>query len=533
MQPKRAGDKPMKSMRIPSAAEVERLPWTLRSSMGCLMACLAQLLTDTIPPLHAFPVALSFPAIILSAWFLGMMGGLTCTLAEAVLIGLSLAKTQQRFPNGNVPEGVPLAIFLAASALLGWALRRLARQRTQLKTQELRQRLIVAQAEHKLAEERARTSETLRGRDEMLQTALESNGMGLWVQDYEQNISHWSDEVYRIAGREPGSIDPGFDSWSAWLHPEDKEGVKKTLTQARENGKNYQQQYRILWPDGSVRWIESQGRCQCDSEGRVTRMMGVLADVTHRKLTEEVMLRTEKLAVAGRLAAAVAHEINNPLEAVGNLLYLISTAETSEAVRAHARQALDELMRVSLIAQQTLKFHRQPGAPAVTRLSEVVAVVLSLFRPKLRSTGIAAHVRAVREEGVECMPSEMHQVFANLVSNAIDAMPQGGELVIRLRPSRDWRDGRTAGMRVTFSDTGMGMNRTTKRRIFEPFFTTKTDTGTGLGLWVVAQLIERRHGGVRVWSSQRKGGSGTAFSVFLPFGDAASPGSSEATLTTQ
>jgi PAS domain S-box-containing protein len=500
--------------------------------MGCFVACLAKFLTDTIPPLHAFPVALAFPAILLSAWFLGMMGGAACTLAEAILIGLSLARTQQRFPNEDVPQGVPLAIFLAASALLGWTLRRLARQRTQLKTQELRQRLIVAQAEQQLAEERTRTSEALRGRDEMLQSALESNGMGLWVQDYERDISHWSDEVYRIAGRELGAVEPGFDSWSAWLHPEDREGVKKTLSQARESGKNYQQQYRILWPDGSVRWIESQGRCQCDSEGRVTRMMGVLADVTHRKLTEEVMLRTEKLAVAGRLAAAVAHEINNPLEAVGNLLYLISTAETSEAVRAHACQALDELMRVSLIAQQTLKFHRQPGAPALTRLSEVVAVVLSLFRPKLRSAGITAHVRVAQEEGVACMPSEMHQIFANLVSNAIDAMSQGGELAIRLRPSQDWRDGSTAGMRVTFSDTGMGMNRATMRRIFEPFFTTKTDTGTGLGLWVVAQLVERRHGDVRVWSSQRKGISGTSFSVFLPFEYAAPSSSSEPALST-
>ncbi len=509
----------MRVMKILDAAVAERWPWAVRGLMGCLAACIAQIATDTVAPLHAFPVALAFPAIVLSAWFLGMWGGASCTLAEAVLVGLTLAKTKERFPNGNVPEEVPLAIFLVVSLVLGWAVRRLAQQRTQLRTQELQQRLIISQAEHQLADERAHISEALRERDEVLQSAFESNGMGLWVQDYEHDISHWSNEIYRIAGREVGSAGPGFNAWLAWIHPEDAEGVKNTLTQARESGKNYQQQYRILWPDGSVRWIESQGRCQCDSKGQVTRMLGVLADVTRRKLTEEVMLRTEKLAVAGRLAASVAHEINNPLEAVGNLLYLISTAETTETARAHARQALEELMRVSLITQQTLKFHRQPGAPAITRLSEVVAVVLSLFRPKLRSSGIATHVRAVREQAVACMPSEMHQVFANLVSNAIDAMPQGGELIIRLRPSRDWRDGKTAGMRVTFSDTGIGMNRATMRHAFEPFFTTKTDTGTGLGLWVVAQLVERRHGDVRVWSRRGAGSSGTSFSVFLPFGD--------------
>jgi two-component system CheB/CheR fusion protein len=179
--------------------------------------------------------------------------------------------------------------------------------------------------------------------------------------------------------------------------------------------------------------------------------------------------------------------------------------------------ALEGLTRISLVTQQTLKFHRQSGAPVLTKLSEVVSVVLALFAPKLRSTGIATEIRVVREEQVECMPSETHHIFANLVSNAIDAMPRGGRLVIRVRPSRDWRDGKTPGMRVTVADTGMGMSRATMRRSFEPFFTTKIDTGTGLGLWVVAQLAERRHGDVRVRSAQRAGAGGTAFSVFLPY----------------
>jgi two-component system CheB/CheR fusion protein len=150
-------------------------------------------------------------------------------------------------------------------------------------------------------------------------------------------------------------------------------------------------------------------------------------------------------------------------------------------------------------------------------LSEVVDGVLTLFRGRLRGAGIVPEVRAEREASISCMPSEMHQIFANLVGNAIDAMPQGGRLLVRLRPSLDWRDGKTPGMRVTLTDSGMGVNRATMRRIFEPFYTTKTETGTGLGLWVVAQLVERRHGDVRVWSWQRALASGTAFSVFLPF----------------
>lgn len=114
------------------------------------------------------------------------------------------------------------------------------------------------------------------------------------------------------------------------------------------------------------------------------------------------------------------------------------------------------------------------------------------------------------------MPNEVQQIFANLISNAIDAMPRGGRLIVRLQPSRDWRDGHVPGMRITFLDSGIGMDRATIQRMFEPFFTTKPETGTGLGMWVVAQLVDRHHGHVRVWSSQNANSSITAISVFLP-----------------
>jgi two-component system CheB/CheR fusion protein len=150
----------------------------------------------------------------------------------------------------------------------------------------------------------------------------------------------------------------------------------------------------------------------------------------------------------------------------------------------------------------------------------VVNPVLALFRGRLSSTQIAVEVRAEREQTVACMPGEVQQIFANLISNAIEAMPQGGRLIIRLRPSCDWRDQKTPGMRVTFFDTGLGMDRATMSRMFEPFFTTKPETGTGLGMWVVAQLTERHRGHVRVWSTQRAPASATAITVFLPFAGA-------------
>jgi C4-dicarboxylate-specific signal transduction histidine kinase len=180
------------------------------------------------------------------------------------------------------------------------------------------------------------------------------------------------------------------------VHPEDLEHVRAGVKRARESDE-YHQQHRVLWPDGAVRWVESQGKAQRDSDGHVARMAGVLADITSRKLSEEAMLRAEKLAVAGRLAASVAHEINNPLEAVANLLYLIAHSDKVDAAAEFAQQGLDELMRVSMITQQTLKFHRQTGAPKDVRISEVIQTVLTLFRGRLRSSRITVDVRSEDE----------------------------------------------------------------------------------------------------------------------------------------
>jgi PAS domain S-box-containing protein len=510
----------IKAIKFPSARSIERLPGLVRALLGCCAASLAVILSDAIGPLRIFPLLLGLPTVILSFWFLDWWGGVVSALTSAVLVEVFMTTSQTKILLGNPGQEIRMPLFLVVSITLGWAIRRLAEQRAELGNQELQRQLLLADSERLLAEERARASEALRDRDALLQIALEANGMGLWVWDLEHDLVHWSDEMFRMAGHEPGSIEPTFDGWAQFMHPDDVSCVREARKQACENGKDYHQQYRVRWKDGSVRWLESQGKCQRDSEGRVTRVVGVLADVTHRQHAEEAMLRAEKLAVAGRLAASVAHEINNPLEAVANLLFLITLTETQQDAREHARSALDQLMRVSLITQQTLKFHRQSGSPTMTKLSEVVENVLALFRGRLAANVIAAEVKAEGEIEVACMPSEAQQIFANLVANAIEAMPRGGHLAVRVRPSRDWRDRNILGMRVTFADSGMGVDRATMRRMFEPFFTTKIETGTGLGLWVVAQLIDRHHGHVRVWSRQCGDSSGTAFSVFLPLQEA-------------
>jgi len=498
---------------------MEGWPWPVRGLLACVIAVLVVALTASLAPLRALPLLLAFPTVILVCWYLGVWAGALCAAVEVGLVDAFLTKTQFHLSVGSVREEVRMVMFLAVSTLLGWAVRRLAEQRSQLSLQELQQQLAIANAQREFAEERASASEALRDRDDLLQIALRANGMGLWIWDLQANSIHWSDEVYRIVGLEPGSIEPSVANWLQFIHPEDSERVHAAVLRTRTSGAEYHQEYRVRWPDGSLCWVESQGKSQRDAEGRAMRIVGVLADISARKRSEEAMLRAEKLAVAGRLAASVAHEINNPLEAVANLLYLITHAESTEVARAEAQQALEELMRVSLITQQTLKFHRQAGTPKVTRLSEIVHTVLALFRGRLRTSQIEVEVRATHEVAISCMPGEVQQIFANLMSNAIDAMPQVGRLIIRLRPSYDWRDGATHGMRITFCDSGAGMDDATLQRIFEPFFTTKAETGTGLGMWVVAQLVERHHGHVRVWSRQRANSGATAISVFLPFGN--------------
>jgi PAS domain S-box-containing protein len=431
-----------------------------------------------------------------------------------------LTNAQFQFSSAFTHQETRVSLFLVLSTLLGLMIRRLADQRIELKSQELKKSLILEQTQRQMAEERARAGEALRESDELLQIALRANGMGVWVWDIEKDTVHRSEEMYRMAGREPDSCGDRPEAWIAFVHEDDREGLADAFSQARVSGKDFHHQYRVVWPDGSQHWLESQGKCQRDSENRVTRIVGVMADVSHRKRTEEAMLRAEKLAVAGRLAASVAHEINNPLEAVTNLLYLITLSETLDGAQAHAQRALDELLRVSLITQSTLKFHRQPGAPKITMLSEIVDGVAALFRPRLIAADIALKLDVVSEVAITCMPSEAQQIFANLMANAIEAMPRRGQLTVRLRTSRDWRNGVSEGMRVTFRDSGVGMDRATMQRIFEPFFTTKPETGTGLGMWVVHQLVERHGGHIRMWSTPRYGASGTAVSIFLPAGQA-------------
>lgn len=250
------------------------------------------------------------------------------------------------------------------------------------------------------------------------------------------------------------------------------------------------------------------------------RWVGVIIlDSSDRKRSEEALRKTEKLAATGRLAASIAHEINNPLEAITNLLYLLRNFSNLEGqTLEHVVQAEHEAQRIAEITQQTLRFYRQSTSPSRTNLAELLDSVLSLYQGRLHGLGI----EAVREYDASmelfCYAGEIRQVFANLIGNAIDATSSGGRIVIRARNSRNWKDGSRAGIRFTVADTGSGMEPGVRARVFEAFFSTKEATGTGLGLWV-SQGIILKHGGLIHLRSRTKvegKSSGTVFQIFFP-----------------
>jgi two-component system NtrC family sensor kinase len=239
-------------------------------------------------------------------------------------------------------------------------------------------------------------------------------------------------------------------------------------------------------------------------------------DIGERKRSEEALRITEKLANTGRMAATIAHEINNPLEAITNLVYLIGTATDLDAdTRKYVDMAQAELARVTHISKQTLGFYRQSNLVAEFSLAEVADGVFALLERKLAAAHIVVERRYDSKLKVRGYAGEMRQVISNLILNAIEAVGHDGSLYLHIYKSRDWRSGQE-GIRFTILDSGSGIPRAKMASIFEPFFTTKPEKGTGLGLWVSNGIVHKHGGYMRVRSSQSAMNHGTCFSIFLP-----------------
>jgi PAS domain S-box-containing protein len=394
---------------------------------------------------------------------------------------------------------------------------------TELKETELALQRETAERERlqrlELERQIAKTEQT----ESRLAAIVESSEDAIIGKTLEGIVTNWNAAAIRLFGYEPREI---IGKSILLLVPPELHAEENEILRRLSAGERiaHQQSRRLTKAGVSVDVSLTISPIK-DAAGRVIGVSTIARDITERKRAEEALRTSEKLAATGRLAATIAHEVNNPLEAISNLLYLAK--RRPEQSLKYLQTAEQELERVSQITRQTLGFYRDTSSAAPIDLATVLDDVLFLYAKKMQ----VRQINVLRDYGkgatVTGFGGEIRQIFANLIGNAIDAMPQGGSLTLRVSSARVWGRSATPGLRVSIGDTGTGIEREHMKKIFEPFYTTKKDVGTGLGLWLTRNLVERHGGLIQVRSRTVPGRSGTVFSVFLP----ASPPVTEATGT--
>jgi PAS domain S-box-containing protein len=359
---------------------------------------------------------------------------------------------------------------------------------------------------------RKEAEQELHRAEERFKLVVESADLGFWYCDLPLNELRWDARVKDHFWLPPDAR-VTIDDFYRIIHPEDRQRTREAMDEAISQRKIYDIDYRTVSPSGEVKWIRAVGRGFYGDDGNPRSFDGITMDITARRKAEEALRSSEKLAATGRLAATIAHEINNPLEAVTNFIYLAKTSEgLSPKVQDYLEIADQELGRVSHIARQTLGFYRDSTGPKTIQVADLVNDVVNLYQRKLMYKSIEMRIEIEPDLKISGLAGEMRQVLSNLLANAIDATGESGKIRIRARGIHDWKTGREA-IRLTMGDSGCGMNDEVRKRLFTPFFTTKADVGTGLGLWVTKSMVEKAKGRIRFHSGE---GSGTVFTMTFP-----------------
>jgi PAS domain S-box-containing protein len=304
--------------------------------------------------------------------------------------------------------------------------------------------------------------------------------------------------------------------WMNCIHPDDRLQVEHAFTKATAESAPFHLEFRLMRHDRQYRCVQAHGVPVFRAYLKPKEWVGTCTDIQEKKDAAAALRRSERLAMAGQFAATIAHEINNPLEAVTNLIYLIRTRSTEEQIRQFAGMAEKELTRVAELSGQTLRFYRKSTEPASTNVAEILESLLRLFGPTFARRKLRIEKNLRESRAVVAFPNELRQLFANMLSNAVDAVSADGYVAVRVRPARNWGDLFQHGVRITIADTGTGIPAAVKAHIFEPFVTTKGDSGTGLGLWVCSDIVRRHHGDIKI-KSRTSSPTGTVFSIFLPY----------------
>lgn len=350
-------------------------------------------------------------------------------------------------------------------------------------------------------------------RDELqsrLAAIVESSNDAIVSKNLDAVITSWNQAAFRLFGYTAEEMigQSILTIIPEDLHTEEAEILRKV--KAGERIEHYET--RRVRKDKSIVEVSLTISPIKDSQGNIVGSSKIARDISERKKFERLMIQSEKLAATGRMAATIAHEINNPLDSVMNLVYLARTRlPANSKVLQYLLTAERELERISHIARQTLGYYRDPGPPSMIRLEQLVEEVLSVYHSNLLAASVAVDCAFAHQRTVEASRDELMQILSNLIINAIDAMPEGGVLTIMTREIGD------AGVEISVRDKGTGVSRENLEHVFEPFFSTKGERGTGIGLWVARQLLEKRGGSIHLQSSTEFPLNGTTVSVFLPF----------------
>ena len=372
--------------------------------------------------------------------------------------------------------------------------------------------------------ERKQIDEELKESEYRLKEAQHIAEIGSWEYNLENKQIKWSDEQYRIFGYEPNEIEPTFEKLLDVIHPDDRKVFLEKNQRCIDEGDEYSNEYRIIIPGGSERIIHSQAKLICNDSGNMIRMSGTVRDITEQKKMEETLLQSEKLKSLGEITAGVAHEFNNILAVVMGSAEVLEGGFKDDQELKRGLKAIIEagedgagiVKRMLSFAKAELSESDYISIDIKYLIKQAMEFTMPRWKNMAQSEGIKYNINMVgiiETPEVFCNPTELREVFVNLIHNSIDAMPDGGVITMATRCVEHGGELKGDFIEITFSDTGKGMSEEVKRKIFDPFFTTRRPQGTGLGMSVTYGIMKRHGGKIEVESEV---GKGATFTLHIP-----------------
>ena len=460
--------------------DLGRSRWYVRYGVAISFVLLA-LLLQFLPPARQIPFAFFFAAVALSARICGFGAAIFTTFLSAAMADFFLLPPRFSFVVGGY-DVMRLSFFVMVALLIS----SLAKKKSE--------------AEKDADERRAQ-----------LAAVVESSEDAIFNKSLDGTILTWNRAAQEMYGYRPEEI---IGKNVALLAPPDRPNEIAGILERLRHGKPTAHfETERVTKDGRRIHVSLSISPVFDEEGKISEAATIARNITDRKKTEAALRRAEKLATAGELGATIAHEMNNPLAAVTNLAYLI---RKNKSLDEKARQQLalleQEVARMAHMTRRTLGFYRDTSSPVAADMGQIMDEVIELYSRKLESKAIMVQRDYQAHAKVAVFPGEIRKVFSNLIANAIDAIRRQGTITVRVRNAHSWNSSAQPGARITVADSGIGIKPADRRKIFEPFYTTKKETGTGLGLWLSKDIVQKHGGSITVRGER----NGTVFSVFIP-----------------